>query len=131
MYRFKIPENTKLWSMVKNVPKTCLRINIYPKTFWPKSFVGSIPGYLHVCIYEKFVEASRDSKFGLPMYLQMYANNSPKRSGKKICDPTTKEKVDRIQIFFQHWPETASGLPDGFFSEQNYQFGYILEDLGM
>jgi hypothetical protein len=24
-----------------------------------------------------------------------------------------------------------SGLPDGFFSDQKYQFGYILEDVGM
>jgi hypothetical protein len=24
-----------------------------------------------------------------------------------------------------------TGLPDGFFSDQKYQFGYILEDLGM
>jgi hypothetical protein len=25
----------------------------------------------------------------------------------------------------------ASGLPDGFFSDQKFQFDYILEDLGM
>jgi hypothetical protein len=25
----------------------------------------------------------------------------------------------------------AAGLPDGFFSDQNYQLGYILEDLGI
>jgi hypothetical protein len=24
-----------------------------------------------------------------------------------------------------------AGLPDGFFSDQKFQFGYILEDLGM
>jgi hypothetical protein len=26
---------------------------------------------------------------------------------------------------------TSSGLPDGFFSDQKYQVGYIFEDLGM
>jgi hypothetical protein len=33
----------------------------------------------------------------------------------------------------QEWKDYAerAGLPDGFVSDQKYQFGYILEDLGM
>jgi hypothetical protein len=33
-------------------------------------------------------------------------------------------------LFFSS-EDCTPGLPDGFFSDENYEFGYILEDLGM
>jgi hypothetical protein len=39
--------------------------------------------------------------------------------------------VSRQSFRLQRWPSEHTGLPDGLFSDQNNQFGYILEGLGM
>jgi hypothetical protein len=41
----------------------------------------------------------------------------------------TKKIFLKTSTLLRH--QNEAGLPDGFFSDQKYQFGYILENLGM